>query len=297
MKLSLIAQLILGLMFAISCRGATATPVKWRVYWIPWHDTYTTWNWTQVEAPAFIQWANLEKVPTDVNWEFAACSAINPAQTVREPLDACIADNTWQLDRWLPGNFPTDRLAALGDGTFLCAILADGQRISNVSRVKIDRAGEPSLRPGIQISPVILFTDDIRVLAIRLIPAPGQHIHLFDLYYPYLEVNGLWSHSASMSFEGVNVELKPGSVQGMITGFDGFDPALKPFKKAKVRVKFTEDAMSEQFDPHRVLLRENDMTKRVKLEAEQAKGYLSDTVTLSIDDADIRVFDAAFKLK
>jgi hypothetical protein len=298
-KLSLIAVLVLGLVPAIDCRGDAATPIiKWRAYWIPWHDTYATWNWTKVEAPALIQWANLEKFPADVkNWEFAACSATNPGKTAREPLATCLADNTWELDRWLPGNFPVDRLAALGDGTFLCAILADGQRISNVSRVKIDRAGEPILGPGIQISPVILFHDDIRVLAIRLIPAPGQHIHLFDLYCPYLCVNDLWSHPSISAFDGVNMELKPGSVQGMIAGFDAFDPAIKPFKEAKVRVKFTEDALSHPWDGQNLLRTENDTAKRMKFEAEHAKGYMSDNVTLSFNDAGIIKFDAAFGLK
>ena len=297
--LLLLATFAAGIGFTINCQADTPTPIAWRAYWIPWHDTYASWDWKEVQGALLAQWANLEKFPTGVrNWEFAACLASDPMKTAREPLQPplSVEENTWYLERWTPGNFPTDRLATLGNGTFLCAILANGQRISNVSRVTISHAGEATLQSGIRISPLILFTSDIRTLAIRLIPAPDWHIHYFDLDYPYLRFDGVWTRSREVNFEGQNSELLPGKVYGMISGFDtdDFEPSIKSFMQARVQAKFTRRALDSYFKP---VPPASNPAKQVKLDAEAIPGYLSEVTILKFSDADIRTFDAAFAQK
>ncbi len=121
--------------------------------WFPWNPTYSSWDWTSDSPSITIEASNLEGFPAGVKaWSLAVCSANDPSRKVTVPLpNPLLVDSSGgrglDLAPWTPGRIPVAPLDALGEGTFLCAILGDGQRYSNVSRVIISHSYQRTVLP------------------------------------------------------------------------------------------------------------------------------------------------------
>jgi hypothetical protein len=297
----LIAALAFWMIGAWECQADS----PWRVLWVPWLDTYSSWNWTEAPGSAVYQPVVAAGFPTDVKiWELAVCSRANPQKQARAAMkNPFIPNSPMKLGisytDWGPGNFPVDPLEALGDGDFLCAILGDGKRYSNVSRVTIHHGRHGfhyDTRPIIRLKALTYPEHDIRWYALWVIPGPDQDIHLYDVIHAYLCVNGTWAELGPWPILAADERLPSGRGFGEIGGIGDRQPPLKPLLSAEMQVKIISDWV-EQTKGLPPLNPNQDLAQQVKDRVQSLKGYLSNTVAVTYSDQDERDFDAAFSLK
>jgi hypothetical protein len=262
--------------------------------WLPWSENYSSWNWTNQRDPLFNYGGPYGQYPDSIKrWEFAVCSVANPTKRARVSLPD---PHDMSLGKWTPGEFPVDKLEALGEGTFLCAILGDGRRYSNVSRVTINYSRRPDSKPTIRILAVTAPEGDIRGIGLWVIPAPSQAIHVYDVCRPYICINGKWSGPGFEASWNMPNGVIPETGWGTTVSLQNYDPPIKPFKKAQVRVKIIEDFM-KQSDTLPAIPFGEDISQTIKKRMQLLKGYTSDIVPLSVNETDPKQFDQAFGIK
>lgn len=285
-----------GLFFALACAATLRADDKsWKMLWYPRDKVYSSWNWNNHSQTVEIENANSEKFPEGVqNWELAVCSVADPAKRALVPLPDSLSIELGLFYTWMPGRFRIDKLEALGDGTFLCAIIGDGRRYSNVSRVTINRAYVADPKPGITLTGISFPSHDIHAIAFRVVPAPGEKLYRMDLAFPFVCVDGTWSMTGMCSWEGPNDQLEPGMPYLGIVGLGGHLPPLTPFSKARVQLKIIEDYENNWTFQNHGLPLNGDKSAIIKRWAGEIKGPLSPVFTLTTDDSDTAKFEQVF---
>jgi hypothetical protein len=300
------ATLVAGLLIAGTMARAADEGKAWKVLWYPWDEEHTTWDW-KIDGPAMtIQDENTIAFPESVqNWELAVCSVTHPGKRLLVPLPNPLSINAdgsrfMDLDAWTPGRFPVGKLDALGNGTFLCAVIGDGHRYSNVARATINRNYAPVPVPGITVAGISFPGDAIHEIALRVVPSAQDKLYSTDIYFPFVCVDGTWSVERVGAWSGRVVALKPGEPQLEIIRLDFWLPAVTPFKKARVQVKIVEDYAHNFMLRQRFALPADDPPKEsatVKGWCDLFKGPLSPVFTLKADDSDTVKFEHVFGME
>ncbi len=305
MKISaLLALFVMSILAALPVRAdAPAAPPPWTVIWFPWNATYASWDWTGEGPSITIEASDVDHFPATVKtWSLAVCSVNDPVghKTLVPLQNPFVSDpngsHGLDLALWTPGRIPVSKLDELGEGTFLCAILGDGQRYSNVSRVTISRTYQRSLVPGVSVVALPFPDTDVRQLAVRVVPGPNDRLDMFDLVYPSFSINGFWSRPRMLNWRGSTTILQPGRAYVRIVSLDRYDPPIAPFNKAEVQVKIVEDYPQAvaSFPP---LVPGQDTSAAVKAWLDHQRGPGSPVTTLTATETDAINFDAAFDLK
>jgi hypothetical protein len=193
---------------------------------------------------------------------------------------------------WVPGHFPIDDLASLGDGEFLCAVLGDGKRYSNVSRVTIDHNFKYDAKAVIRIVPIAYPEQKFRRFLLWVVPGPGQAIYPYDVCNSYLCLNGIWTE-LEWPWSGPNEKIPIGQGYAVIGGIGNRQPPLQPFEKGEMQVKIISNGL-EQRASLPPLQPAQDIAQEMKDRVGRLNGYLSPVVSATYDDTDDRAFDAAF---
>ena len=271
--------------------GAPTAPVRaWSTIWLPWYEVYPSWNWRQLQCPVAIQRSGSDpSFPDSIKkWNLDVCSITAPSHQAFASLPSPAPGEAYS-NTWTPGDFPVTSLEALGEGTFLCAVVGDGHRYSNVSRVTIRHSASIVLPPQMRLIGLSSPHGDIREIGLFVVPAQvpvPQIIHLMDVTFPNLSVNGTWSKANFMSWSGPNSVLRAGEGWGAILPLDNYTPAIKPFRTARVQVR-----MTNALEDGRARL---EKQLGVTLPANASPEYVSPPVILSINRDDEREFDRAF---
>jgi hypothetical protein len=295
---ALVVSLMAGMLASLPLHAETP---PWTVVWFPWNPTYASWDWTGESPSITIESFDLEGFPASVKtWNLAVCSANDPSRkavvTLPNPLVVDLhGGRGLDLALWTPGRIPVAALDALGEGTFLCAILGDGQRYSNVSRVTISHTYQRTMLPGLSVFALPFPNNDVRRLAVRVVPGPHDHLDIFDLVYPAFSINGSWSRPGSLNWKGTNIVLQPGKAYVRIVNLDQYDPPIAPFNKADVQAKVVENYPQAvaAFPPGAA----GQDAAAVKTWIAGQKGPTSRVTTLTATETDAINFDQAFNLK
>jgi len=296
---ALVVSLMAGMLASLPLHAETP---PWTVIWFPWNPTYASWDWTGEGPSLTIEPSNLNGFPAGVKtWSLAVCSANDPGHKALVPLQNPLVIDPHggrglDLALWTPGRIPVGALDALGEGTFLCAILGDGQRYSNVSRVTISHTYQRTLMASVSVFALPFPDNDVRRLAVRVVPGPGDHLDMFDLVYPAFSINGSWSRPGSLGWKGTNTVLQPGKAYVRIVNLDKYDPPIAPFNKAEVQAKIVEDYPQAvaAFPPG---VASQDAATAFKTWIASQKGPMSLVTTLTATETDAINFDQAFDLK
>jgi hypothetical protein len=295
---ALVVSLVVGLLASVPLH-AESTP--WNVVWFPWHPTYSSWDWTGEGPSVTIEPSSIEGFPASVKtWSLAVCSANDPSRKATVPLqNPLILDpsggRSLDLAPWTPGRTPAGALDALGEGTFLCAILGDGQRYSNVSRVIISHSYQRTLMPGVSVFALPFPDNDVRRLAVRVVPGPNDHLDTCDLIYPVFSINGSWSRPRKLNWKGNSFVMQQGKPHVRIIDLSNYDPPIPPFNKADVQAKIVEDYLHAQatFPPGVA----GQIAPAIKSWVASQKGPMSSVTTMTATETDAINFDQAFDLK
>jgi hypothetical protein len=295
---ALAASLMAGMLASLPLHAETP---PWTVIWFPWNPTYASWDWTGDGPSITIEPSSLDGFPAGVKtWNLAVCSANDPGHKAMVPLlKPLVIDphggRGLDLALWTPGQIPVAALDALGEGPFLCGILGDGQRYSNVSRVTISHTYQRTLVPGVSVFALPFPDNDVRRLAVRVVPGTDDHLDIFDLVYPAFSINGAWSRPGSLNWKGTNIVLQPGKAYVRIVNLDKYDPPIAPFNKAEVQAKIIEDYPQAlaAFPPGVA----GQGAAAVKTWVAGQKGPTSPVTTLTATETDAINFDQAFDLK
>jgi len=296
---SIFAGLWVGMLALLPLRADTPS---WTVTWFPWNPTYASWDWTSEGPSITIEASNIETFPANVKtWSLAVCSANDTSHKANVTLpNPLVVDphggRGLDLAVWTPGRIPVGPLNVLGEGTFLCAILGDGQRYSNVSRVIISHDYQRKMMPGVSVVALPFPENDVRRLAVRVVPDAGEQLDMFDLVYPAVSINGAWSRPRTLNWKGSNVILQSGKPYVRIVDLGRYEPPIAPFNKAEVQVKIVENypQAAAAFPP---LAPGQDAPATVKAWLAGQKGPTSPAVTLTATETDAINFDEAFNLK
>jgi hypothetical protein len=276
-----------------------ADNLPWMVTWFPWNATYASWDWTGGGRSITIESEGPTPFPASVKtWDLAVCSASDPARQALIPLPNPLSvdahgNRNLDLGLWTPGGFPAGQLDALGEGTFLCAIVGDGQRHSNVSRVNISHDYQRTPMAGVRVFALAFPDEDIRRIAVRVVPAPGEDLHLMDLAFPAISVKGTWHRPTMMNWEGPNSELNSGESYVRIVSLDNYNPPIPTFKKADVEVKLIQNFDKASF----TLPAAQDTATAIKTWVDNQPGPTSLVSTLTATETDAINFDQAFAPK
>jgi hypothetical protein len=274
--------------------GEPATSVRvWSTIWLPWYEAYPSWDWQHLRCPVAIQQPDSEApFPDSIKkWTLDVCSITDLSHQACASLPPRATGSAYS-NNWTPGDFPVTPLEALGEGTFLCAVVGDGHRYSNVSRVNIDHSASIVLRPQMRLFGISSPQGDICEIGLFVVPAQvpvPQIIHLTDVTFPNLSVDGTWSQTNGIIWDGPNPVLRLGQGWGAILPLDDYIPTIKPFKTASVQVRIV-DAQDDRLDQ---LKRQQGITPPASTRPE----YLSPSVVISINPEDERKFDRAFDVR
>jgi hypothetical protein len=299
---ALLASIVTVLALGLPLRAdALPPPTPWNVIWFPWNATYASWDWTGDGPSITVEPSDVDHFPASVKtWSLAVCSAKDPSRKTLVPLENPLVSDPngsrgLDLALWTPGRIPVSELDEMGEGTFLCAVVGDGQRYSNVSRVTINRSYQRTALPGVSVVALPFPDPDVRQLAVRVVPGPDDHLDMFDLVYPSFSINGSWSRPRMLSWKGTNSILQPGKSYVRIVKLDKYDPPIAPFNKAEVQVKIVEDYPKAEaaFPPGLA----GDPATAVKTWLAGQKGPTSPVRTLTATEIDAINFDTAFDLK
>ena len=199
--------LLVGIAEFSSCHAALAGTSNWRVIWFPPNDTLPSWNWVKIggDNPNAIKIfpANyLQKFPDEVKkWVLGVTSINDPSQRATIPLETPHWGNRLDFSDWMPGEGDLTEtkmapLEAMGEGTFLCAILGDGKRYSNVAKVTIRHSYDVSREPVIRLIAVQPYgkDDPIKYIGAWLVAPTSCDVHFTTtaVHCPVWEVNGRW---------------------------------------------------------------------------------------------------------
>jgi hypothetical protein len=296
--LALVVSLVVGMLASLPLHAESA---PWNVVWLPWYPTYASWDWTGEGPAVTIEASNIETFPASVKtWSLAVCSANDPSRKATVPLqNPLIHDssggNGLDLAPWTPGRIPVGALDALGEGTFLCAILGDGQRYSNVSRVIISHTYQRTQMPGVSVVALPFPDNDVRRIAVRVVPGPDDHLDTCDLIYPVFSINGSWSRPRKLNWKGNSFVMQPGKPHVRIIDLANYDPPIPPFNKATVQAKIIEDYLHAQATfPASA---DKDAEAAIKDWVDGQRGPISHATTLTATETDAINFDQAFDLK
>jgi hypothetical protein len=207
--------------------------------------------------------------------EYAACSTSNPGKKWRI---SAIGDRNFfqdiaQMTRG--GNYggglyfdldEASEMDALGDGTFLFAVLIDGVRCSNVIRVKIQHDYNAKAEPPLRVFAIQpLKGDTIQQLGVWVVPPVlNEKLTNFVASAVDLSIDGTWHTTSVGIWTGPVSPLKPWESAGENCYFENYVPPIVPFKHAKVQARLLD--------------------------------YTSAVTDLSFDPSDTRQFDRAFNL-
>jgi hypothetical protein len=297
------ASLIVGILMAVPVPADTPA---WSVIWFPWNATYSSWDWTGGTPSITVQSVNNDTFPTSVKkWSLGVCSARNPSTKTLVPLPNPYSidghgKRVLDLERWTPGSvgFPISQLDALGEETFLCAIIGDGQRYSNVSRLTISHPYQHTPPPGVQVFALPFIDHDIHRIAVRLVPpaSPDDAIYAMDLAYPAVSINGSWSRPSTLAWAAPNTQLQAGTTYVWVVDLDHYDPPISPFKKADVQVKIIENS-DKAWRTLQPAGAGQDRSAVIKKWLDDQQGPSSLVCTLTATETDAINFDLAFDLK
>src|ERR1019366_9482469 len=146
------------------------------------------------------------RFPDEVKqWELGVTSVGDPSKKAIIALRNPHSGNSLDFSSWRPGDFRVpgelrdskiDQLEAMGEGTFLCAILGDGKRYSNVAKVTILHNYSSSHEPMIRLVAMQPFgkDDPIKYIGAWIVGPTPLDVNLTTtaLHCPAWEVNGTW---------------------------------------------------------------------------------------------------------
>jgi hypothetical protein len=326
MRIKAISLAIFSLLgFFSHCHANPVGASNWRVIWFPPSDTFRSWNWVEISGHN----DNTMKIrPIDYNqkfpdevkqWELGVTSINDPGKKAAIPLGNphSSAENFTDYSVWMPGS-KIDRLEALGEGTFLCAILGDGKRYSNVARVTIRHDYNTSREPVIRLVAVQPFgkDDPIRYIGAWIVaPTPADlHFTTTAVRCPVWEVNGTW-RIALGDLNGLVAPLPSGISWGEVyyvgfgpeippsepVEFSTYEPPIEAFTDAKVRLRISDryntyDGIPLTTGQHEYLFRyqlDNFLFDNSEPSAD-FKTYISDVFDVRVDKDAMSRFDKAF---
>ena len=255
---------------------AAAPPPPCHFTWFPSNDCFQKWDsfGDHVELGAFISRPpdplKAEDLHTSILdspdpaiskksprpkprlWELAACSASAPGQQIRLPYPAPIYRNGDYADGphlfWVGWNGPfpdaahLQKLSALGEGTFLCALLADGIRCSNVVQITIRSDYDPTREPVVRVAALQPFRGkEIQQVGLWIVPPtpPDRNLTNFAAAEAQLEINGN-AYGGQMAWEGPVDPLSPGTPFPQIISWTSSRPPFSDLNRTRVRAKLAD---------------------------------------------------------
>jgi hypothetical protein len=260
--------------------GASAAP--WSVIWFPANDTFRSWDWKEISGgndTTMIEAADpAHPFPPEIHsWELAVCFRSDPGRQVRIPLPSPRQGNTLQFSSLSPDELRGEkkaRLESLGEGTFLCAFLGDGRRISNVNRLTIRADYDPAREPFLRLVPIEAIGSGHRVTHVgaQIVPsASGPAWSSLVWFRPALEIDGVWSAPRFLNIGAKIQPLRPGVSYAWIYPLEGsgFEPPLHAFVRAQARLRLTDAG---------------------------GKSCISQPFVLAVDPSEAAAFDHAFSI-
>ncbi len=257
--------------------GSASPPPPYSFTWFPSDDCFQKWDAVGDHAelgvflppgPAAPQVGDLHSsilnlvdpgaseknpAPPPQLWELAVCSAADPERKIRLPYPAPIYQHGNLADGhshlfWVGWNGPfpdpahLQKLGALGDGTFLCALLADGIRCSNVVKITIRSDYDPIREPVLRVAAIQpLRGQEIQKVGVWIVPPLPQDRHLtnFAAANTQLEINGN-SYGGMMAWDGPTYPLSPGISVPQIILWNAFRPPPSNLDKVHARAKLVD---------------------------------------------------------
>jgi hypothetical protein len=209
----------------------------------------------------------------------------------------------------------------MGEGTFLCAILGDGKRYSNVARVTIRHDYHANHGPMIRLTAVQPFgaNDPIKYIGAWIVVKDSTDPNLTTtaLRCPAWEVNGTWRIEigdpsglvgrlppevcwAEVYYVGYNVDHPSGG--STLGGMGAFEPPIEAFSQAKVRLRIADRYNDFHGIPltakqHEYLRGYENITLNLRKDSTISadyKIYTSDVFDVHVDIEGIDSFDKAF---
>ena len=323
---ALCVAIFLSLGFFSLCHADPVGTSNWRVIWFPPSDTFSSWNWVRISGlncntMKIRPIDYVQKFPDEVKqWKLGVTSISDPGKkaTILLGNPHSIAENTTDYSCWMPGG-NIDRFEVLGEGTFLCAILGDGKRYSNVARVTIRHDYNTSREPMIRLVAVQPFgkDDPIRYIGAWIVAPTPTDVHFITTAVgcPVWEINGTW-RIALGDLNGATYPLPSGISWGEVyyvgygpqiptigaTDFSTFEPPIEAFTDAKVRLRISD--RYNTFDGIPLTAKQHEYLSRYQLDifglpsgsetAADFKTYISDVFDISVDKDAISRFDKAF---
>jgi hypothetical protein len=313
---------------APECFGGALANSNWRVIWFPPSDTMCSWNWVDGDYSMEIRPVDYSQTFPDQikKWELAVVSDTDPRKKVRIQLAPPDSGNALDFSSWRPGDFRSpgelrdskiDQLKAMGEGSFSCGILGDGQRYSNVARVTINRSYTSNRQPMIRLTAIQPFgkDDPIKYLGAWFVgPTPfDANLTTTALNCPAWQVDGTWRIELGDENGFVGM-VKSGAAYGRVylvaatparesssLGMSLFRPPIVPFTEAKVRLRISDRYCDFDGIPLTGKQREYlakypniDLSLKDSKTPNRYKTYISDVFDIRVDkDAMVR-FDTAF---
>ena len=229
---------------------AQAQTAPWfSITWFPNNDTFRSWD----EAGIFV----LHPIPAGVcqtihpkSWELALYRSANPQDKLRVPCPAPVVqeESGWAL--WDAAAFKDlpAALQPLGEGTFTCAILADGKPCSNLVKITIRHDYTPGTEPVIR---AVFLDTPLAQIGIWIVP-PTPADPLLTNYvaaFPDLEFDSTWITAPTYgTWDGAVGPLNPGQPYGITYWLRQYQPpsekpdAAAPHLPAQLRARFVERA-------------------------------------------------------
>jgi hypothetical protein len=272
--IGMVLLLLPGFLYSSDCHANPVVDSKWRVVWFPPNDVLPSWNWVEVGGGNYntmkifpVDYS--QKFPDEVKeWKLGVTPVNDPGKRVTVPLETPHWVNRLDFSRWMPGGIRVpgelrdskiDRLEAMGEGTFLCAILGDGKRYSNVARVTIRHDYMPNHEPMIRLVGVQPFgeNDPVKYIGAWFVAKspPDPNLTTTALSCPAWEVNGTWRIEigdpsgivghlppevcrAEVYYVGYNLDHPSGGTT--LGGMGAFEPPIEAFTQAKVRLRIAD---------------------------------------------------------
>jgi len=266
-------------LYFIGCLGISAAAPQPPYYftWFPSNDSFQRWDsiGDNVQLGVFLprntDVSKVENLHTSIMdsidpsllrkspaseprlWELAACSASDPEQKIRLPYPAPSYQNGNFTDGphlfWVGWNGPfpdashLKKLSQLGEGTFLCALLADGIRCSNVVKVTIRSDYDPTREPVVRVTAIQpLRGKEIQQVGIWIVPSTPKDRSLTNQVaaFAQLEVNGSPYGGSRMAWDGPVEPLPAGIPFPVVILWNASPPLMPKLDKAHVRAKLVD---------------------------------------------------------
>ncbi len=280
---------ICGVWLLLLVCARAQTPPGFSITWFPNNDSFRSWS----DPGLFV----LHPIPAGLlqaihpkSWELALYRTANPQDKLRIPAPAPVVqeESGWAL--WDASAFKDlpAALQSLGEGTFACAILADGRLCSNIVKITIRHDYTPTSEPVIRVT----FLDTLPAqIGIWIVPPtpPDPLLTNYVAAFPDLEFDGTWVTAPFYgNWEGDVGPLSPGQPYGITYWLRQYQsPSEKPDSTApglpsRLRARFVERADDVLYE---------EVAKNLPLQS-----YTSAPIPVALDPRDAEAFDEIFGL-